>query len=94
MKKTVLEKLFDGEIYPSENILIDTAESRDIMERIKTIEADIFETLPESSRENYDKIEELRNIINVQYSYEYFSYGFRLAVALIVGVKSDIDNTF
>ena len=88
MAKSILQKLYDGEIYPSENIRVDTPEYNDT-QRALTSEKECFvKTLSDESRESFNKIEELYGkLINI-YSYADFAYGFRLAVDLIFDARN------
>ena len=83
MAKSILQKLYDGEIYPSENIVVATPEYH----RTKKASADekerLMKTLSGESREICDKIEELYDKLSQIYGYADFAHGFKLAVALI-----------
>lgn len=84
MSKTLLQHLFDGEVYPAENIKATTQEHRELNEKIGD-EKLFFKSL--LSPENWLRFETLGNMEFQRtscYSYECFAYGFRLGTALIV----------
>jgi predicted S18 family serine protease len=92
MKKSILQKLYDGEIYPSENIVINTPEYRKAIKALTDEKECFLKTLSENSLEIYQNIERLQEELTKIYSYADFSHGFRLAVALIFDLQDDTDN--
>ena len=89
MEKSILQKLYDGEVYPSENIRVDTPEYH----KIKAVLADererLLKTQSEHNRECFGRIEELHYELANAHSYAGFAHGFKLAVSLIIESQND-----
>jgi hypothetical protein len=84
MSKSLLHQLFDGEIYPSENIILNEPRIKELQNKIYN-EMEYFESI--LSSEDWKRFEELNDTqsdIFSAYDYAYFSNGFRLAVRLII----------
>ena len=92
MAKSTLQKLYDGEIYPFEEIVVDTPEYRRAIKALTDEKERFLKTLSESNRESFEKIEDLHDEIAKLYGYADFAHGFRLAVALIVESQNIIDS--
>ena len=84
MGKSILQQLFDGEIFPSENINPSDpiyVETKKILDE----ETDYFmNVLSGDDLDRFQKINDLYCKTTSIYSYECFAHGFRLAVALMV----------
>ena len=83
MAKSILQKLYDGEIYPSENICVDTPEYHKLNDKLADEKERFVKTLTENNISIFTNIEDLHYEITNLYSYEGFAHGFRLAVALM-----------
>ena len=92
MAKSTLQKLYDGEIYPFEEIGVDTPEYRRAMKALTDEKDNFAKTLSESNRESFEKIEDLHDEIAKHYGYADFAHGFRLAVALIFDSQNITDS--
>ena len=92
MAKSILQKLYDGEVFPSENIRVDTLEYRKIKTALAAEKERLLKTLSDDNREIFDKIEELYSELFDTYSYAGFAHGFKLAVLLILESKNDTDK--
>ena len=82
MSKFILQQLYDGEIYPAENILPKCDEYRRIDQEINDIMGTLKDKLP-SDQNLLERLKFLENEMSTIYSFESFSYGFRLAVKLM-----------
>ena len=84
MRKSILQQLFDGEIFPSENINPSDptyTETKKILDE----ETEYFiKILSGDDLDRFQKINDLYCKTTSIYSYECFAHGFRLAVALMV----------
>ena len=84
MGKSILQQLWDGEIFPSENINPNDPtyiETKKILDE----ETDYFmKILSGDDLARFQKINDLYCKTTSIYSYECFAHGFRLAVALMV----------
>jgi hypothetical protein len=90
MEKSILQKLYDGEIYPSENIReSDNPEYRRIRAALAAEKEQFLKTLSTESCEHFNKITELHDELAIPCSYEGFAHGFKLAVSLIFNAQND-----
>ena len=93
MKKSILQNLYDGQIYPSETI---TEKNNHEYKRVSKVLAEIkggfVENLSDEEREKFAKIEELHYELGGVYSYEGFAHGFRLGVKLLIEVMNGDDE--
>jgi len=92
MAKSILQKLYDGEVFPSENIRVDTPEYHKIITALAAEKARFLKTLPDESRNGFRKIEELYDELTDPYTYAGFVHGFKLAVSLILESQGDADD--
>jgi hypothetical protein len=92
MKKSILQKLYDGKIYPSENIVISNPEYDKLNSELSGKKERFLKNLSDGERENFTEIEDLINELNTIYSYENFAHGFKLAVNLIFESLNGADN--
>ena len=92
MAKSILQKLYDGELYPSENIRVDTPEYHKIKTALAAEKERLLKTLSDDKRVTFGKIEELYDELYDTYSYAGFAHGFKLAVSLIFESQNDADK--
>ncbi len=83
MSKTILQKLFDGEIYPSESIICTDPKYRQAAHRLCDTKESFISSLSEKDRKIFDDIESLTVEVHSLYNYECFSEGFRIGVMLM-----------
>lgn len=84
MTKTLLQQLFDGEIYPSEQIVPKGQEYEELFQKL-IIEKKYFqERLSASDQERFEEMENISQEITALYEYENFFYGFRLGAGLMI----------
>lgn len=89
MTETLLKQLYNGEIYPSETINCKAPEYRELSHKISDETEYFKKTL---SPEDWSRLEQLDDMIHdrsAAYSYENFSYGFRLGVGLMIEALTD-----
>ena len=94
MAKSILKKLFDGEVYPSENMVINTPEYRKTINALDNEKERLKQSLSTEDREIFDRVESLYDKLIAIYNYEDFAYGFRLAVALIFDTQGRSESLF
>ena len=83
MSKSLLKQLYDGDLYPVENIRPKGPECRQTRRKIEA-EWDYFKgILPESVRERAEELAGLYSDLTGLYEYEGFACGFRLAAGLM-----------
>ena len=92
MEKPILKRLYDGEIYPSENICVDTPEYHKINNKLADEKERFEKTLTDSNRSLFTSIEDLHYEITELYSYEGFAHGFKLAVSLMFEALNDTEK--
>lgn len=92
MSKKILQQLFDGEIYPAENIVNHDPEYHKVR-RLLTEEKERFlKVLSDNDRECFKKIDDLYFEVSGMYSYACFAHGFRLGVALVTEALNGTDG--
>ena len=84
MAKTLLQQLYDGEIYPAEQIVPKQPEYRALCRKLREEKEYLRERLSASDRERFDAMENLSQEIENLYGYEDFSCGFRLGAGLMI----------
>ena len=94
MEKSILKKLFDGEVYPSENMVINTPEYRKAINALDKEKERLKQSLSAENREVFDSVERLYDELIAIYNYEDFAYGFRLAVALLFDSQGSAESQF
>ena len=92
MAKSILQKLYDGEVFPSENIRVDTPKYHKTKAALTAEKERFIKTLSDDSRESFKKIEELYDELADPYTYAGFAHGFKLAVSLIFEQQDDADE--
>lgn len=80
MDKTLLQQLYDGDIYPAENILPKNPRYNELCREIGIKADDFKERLASEERAVFEQIKEMEEQIGILFSFENFSYGFRLGV--------------
>ena len=88
MNKSILQQLYDGEIYPAENIGNDNPELLKLGEKLAEEKTALIENLSEADRAKFQKIEDLNDDSAALYGYECFAHGFKLAVLLLTEAMS------
>ncbi len=84
MNKTLLKQLYDGEVYPAEQIVPKDSEYWELCRKLGEERNYLREQLSVDVRERFEEIETLSQEIANLYSYENFSCGFRLGIGLIM----------
>lgn len=84
MTKSLLQQLYDGEIYPAEQIVLKSPKHRELSRKLGEEKEYIRERLSVSDRERFEEMDSLYQEITSLYNYENFLYGFRLGVGLII----------
>ena len=92
MTKNILERLFEGEINPSESIGLDNLELLEIYEHLAIEKPKLLDKLSDSVREDMEHLDELIDNAKYIYSKECFIYGFKLGITLLVDALSDKDS--
>lgn len=92
MADSILHDLYNGKIYPFENIYCSTPEYHKVNGMLADEKERFLKNLSESDRELFKKIEDLHCESFGMYSYENFVHGFRLGVKLMSEAFSGADS--
>lgn len=84
MAKTLLQQLYDGEIYPAEQIVPKNPQYRELCRKLGEEKQYLRERLSASDRERFDEMENLTQEIENLYGYEDFSCGLWLGAGLMI----------
>ena len=88
MAKSILQQLFDGEIFPSENIKPNDPQYNEAKKALAEATDYLLSVLSSENLDRFQKINELYYETASIYNYECFAHGFRLAVTLMVDAMS------
>ena len=89
MAKTILQQLFDGEIYPSQTINPNNPRYNEAKKALAE-EIDCFlKPLSKDEGEHFQKITDLYYEMAGIYNYECFAHGCRLGVKLVIESMND-----
>lgn len=83
MRKSLLQQLYDGEIYPAENINPKGLEYREVRRRISDEKEHFKKALSLDEGKRFQRLDELYDRASALYSFEHFAYGFKLGIALM-----------
>jgi hypothetical protein len=92
MENRILQQLYEGKIYPAENIGSDNPELQKIHGVLADEKAKFMKSLSDSQRENFQRLEDLQDESATIYAYESFVHGSKLGVTLLVEGLSDSEN--
>ena len=88
---SVLKDLYNGEVYPFENIMPQDENYRPISNKVGELRAYFTEKLPQEDKERFAEWNRLICEMLHMEGYANFSYGFRLGVRLMADVM--VNNT-
>ena len=94
MAKSTLQQLFDGEIFPSENIRPNNPVYNEAKKTLDEETQAFMNSLSGDNLEHFQRIKDLYFKTESIYSYECFTHGFRLAVSLMVESMSGTDKSY
>jgi len=89
MDKGILQQLYDGEIYPAENVGKNNSELQKMNDFLSEGKTKFIKSLSDKDREDFQKIDDLQNESAIIYGYECFAHGFKLAATLMLESFSD-----
>ena len=92
MAKPILQQLFDGEIYPSENINPSDPKYNEAKMALAKETDYLLKTLSGDNLNRFQKISDLYYETASIYNYECFAHGFRLAITLMFESLNVKDN--
>lgn len=78
----ILKDLYNGEIYPLEDIDPKDKEYKNTCERIEKLRVYFEKKMPSGDREKFKEWNQLQHDFVYMEDFENFSYGFRLGIAL------------
>lgn len=89
MSKSLLQQLYDGEIYPAEGIKCKAPEHRELSHKISD-EAEHFKAVlsPEDWK-RFEKLKDMESDREDTYIFANFTYGFQLGVGLMIEALSN-----
>ena len=82
MSRPILEQLYDGEIYPAEQIVLSSPEAKEAVQKLEDEKAYFYGILSKADRERFDDLFDLLCEKQRHYSYADFSCGFKLGTRL------------
>ncbi len=92
MNKTLLQQLYDGEIYPSENIKPKEPRYTELNRAIGNEKSYFMNTLSEDDRKRFKELDNMYYQMLAMDTYEHYKYGFRLGVSLLIEALKGSDE--
>ena len=92
MAKPILQQLFDGEVFPSENINPDNPVYNETRKALDEETDCLLNALSGDDADRFHRITDLYCKMASIYNYECFAHGFRLATALMVESMDSKNN--
>ena len=89
MSKTLLQQLYDGEIYPAEQINPQNPEYREVCRKLGAEREYFRQKFSESEQKRFDGMDDMYHTMMTIYGYEDFTYGFRLGAGLMAEALSN-----
>ena len=84
MGKTLLQQLYEGEIYPEKEIVPKTPEYREVNRAVSNEKRYFYDVLNDKQRQHFEILDDLRCRSSTLYAYENLAYGFRLGMGLMM----------
>lgn len=82
MTKSILKQIFNGELYPSEQIVFTDPKYPEASQKRSDMKESFIDSLSKEAQQTYENIEVLTAEIEDMYNYECFAEGFRIGAAL------------
>lgn len=92
MSKSLLQRLYDGEIFPDEHILPKDRNYREIQQKISDERTDLLELLSPDEQQRLKSLNDLYYESLSMHSYASFEYGYRLGALLMAETLTGIDE--
>ena len=89
MSKSILRQLYEGEIYPSENIGYDNPQIQKFNGLLSDEKKKFMDSLLDNAREDFHKLDDLQNESAALYAYESFVHGYKLGITLLFEALCD-----
>ena len=83
---SILKDLFNGKIYPYENLVPQEPEYPALKQKTKEENTYFYSVISDDDRKRFEDLENMKTTLSDMESVEAFSRGFRLAVRLITDV--------
>lgn len=80
----ILDRLYSGEIYPAEQIVVRTSEYRELGRKISDEKKYFQSVLSPNDGKRFEDLGDLELERSSAYAFENFVYGFRLGVGLLL----------
>lgn len=90
--KSILQAVYDGEVYPDELIVPKDPEYRPVNRKIGEEKEHFRQTLSAEEAARFEALDALCVQASSMNCYAAFSYGFRLAAALLIEAVADADD--
>lgn len=84
MKRSLLQRLYSGELYPADEIEPKSSEYQALMRAIGEEKRYFHSVLRGDDRRHFDRLEELLGHSSHLYACENFIYGFRLGAQMLL----------
>ena len=94
MDKSILEKLYNGEISPLDTINVKTEEYKEFTYKMIAEEKHFRSILSISDWERFEEFESIQLLRSSLMNYENFYYGFSLGARMILNIMEEKDLAF
>ena len=89
MANTILEKLYDGEIHPAEQIVPSSPEYREMADKLEQEKEYVQSKLSAADRVRFEKLCDLYSSIQIMLAYEDFSACYKLGARFMLAEFED-----
>lgn len=90
--QSVIDDLYDGEIRPSETLMPQDPKYREMSKQVGEEKKYFSGILDESDRKRFDELDDLQTLVGRMIEKEFFAYGLKLGIMLMLEVLGDGDE--
>jgi len=94
MNKSILEKLYNGEICPFSKINVRTEENRKLQQKISDEEDYFMASLSKEDRIRFEELGYMELDCSTAFGIENFTYGFRLGAKMMLNILQEKDPNY
>ena len=94
MSKSILEKLYNGEIYPAEKINVRTEAYKQLNNKISDEKEYFMATISKDDKMRFEELGNMELDRSSAFGTENFTYGFRLGAKMVLNIMQEKDLNY